>query len=209
MPQIKSLSPRIKDKGCLTEIARRKLTRRLCEEYLQQAFILPSKANVLAFRNDAGGHELYYRNHERHKDYKGRIGPEGIRTLPAAPILERIDLYVYAHFWDFLTHLHVNGLQPDATYIITNGLVTEAAQYAVTALERARRVVVFPYDSQEHDFLAELDADHVPVGVWGENLTEALMKPDGHFKLKQAMSAPERQNDHTHAQSFTMRVRPQ
>lgn len=208
MAQIKRLT-RISDRVLLGEVARRGLTLALVNQYLQQALMQPSKKAVFAFENDNGGHVLYWRHPEKRTEYESQIGPTGIRTIPADPILESVDLYVFARFWDFLAHVHTVGRERGVTYIITNGVIGEAAEFARGELHRTRRVLICPDRGFEHELLAELDAHHLPIGVWGQNASEALMQPDGHRRLAKSLNAPEQRPDTSHAASVTTRLKPQ
>ncbi|MBO0358640.1 hypothetical protein J0X19_11845 [Hymenobacter sp. BT186] len=205
MPTIKSLSAKIKDKACLAEIGRRQLTKALAETYLQQAFITPNRINALAFRNDAGGHEIYHRNAELHQEKSGTIGPAGVRTLPASPGARSVAVFVYVHFWDFLTRCHLYGLpKPEEMHVITNGQTKNAAD-AIRNERRTGSILFFGNGVAEHVFIEALDSEIDTQVAAIEDLSEAYM--DQPESVRRAIRAPEYRPDQSAALSVSMRLR--
>lgn len=207
MPKIKSLTDRIKDKALLAEIGRRRITKSLAETYLEQAFILPNRLNAFAFRNDLGGHVVYHRNAETYQERETTIGPTGIRTIPADPKAAHVAVFVFVHFWDFLTHVHICGKpKPDQMHIITNGQVREAVTCAREETRLTKIVYQSAGDLSEYEFMSQLNTDAPALVGFYEHLSDAFMADP--LVVTRNLGAPELKYSLTESASVTMRLKP-
>lgn len=206
----RALSTRITAKPLVEELARRKLSKAISDEYLEQH--TTAKGNkVLAFKNDLGGFTYYLPARDGQPEQWAKKGQPAPRTLRASPKAESVNVKVFSQFWDLLTYLQVMGLpKPEDMHIVTNG-DAEVAAREVAIISRVKQILFFSDGRHnEQAFIAPLEAEGLEVVVSEhENLSCCYM--DNPHKVSHAMQPHGVRHDLKQAQSqllLAARLRP-
>ncbi|MGI4886084.1 MAG: hypothetical protein ACRYFR_14100 [Janthinobacterium lividum] len=199
-------STRITAKPLVEELARRKLSKAISDEYLEQH--TTAKGNkVLAFKNDLGGFTWYLPARNGQPEQWAKKGQPAPRTLRASPKAEGIRVKVFSQFFDMLTYVQVMGKADDETLIVEPDLA-----YIESLKWRWPKSITYYANGQydEQAFILPAEEFGLMVGVSPiESLSEAYM--DNPHRVSHAMQPQGIRHDLKQAQSqllIAARLRP-